>query len=86
MIRFGVINYKVNNPELLTVPDWEATPDSYPYTGRGFTGSKEVILPEFYQNERAFSEGDSLKVVDAKGGQVSTMFIYDKKMGWLLVE
>ena len=83
---FGVINYKVNNPELISVPDWKATPDSYPYTGRGFTGSKEVILPEFYQNERPFSKGDILKVVDAKDGQVSSMFIYDKKMGWLLVE
>ncbi|MEH6946107.1 T7SS effector LXG polymorphic toxin [Bacillus sp. JJ634] len=77
---YGVIEYRLNDSSKISIPDWEAKPDSYPYTGRGFTGSKEVVLPEYYQSERSFVKGDILKIVDAKNGELALTFIYDNKL------
>jgi hypothetical protein len=76
----------LSEPSQLTIPRWEPEPDSYPYTGRGFTGSKEIVLPEYYQQERPFVHGDKLKIIDANTGEVTTTFIYDKKLKWITLE
>ncbi|WP_257215811.1 hypothetical protein [Fredinandcohnia onubensis] len=81
---FGIIEYRLDDPKQLSIPDWAPKPDSYPYTGRGFTGSKEVVLPEYYQEARSFVDGDILKIVDANNGTTTTQFIYDADVGnWI---
>lgn len=80
---FGTIEYKILEPEQLSIPRWEPKPDSYPYTGRGFTGSREVVLPEYYQQARKFVDGDLLIIRDSKTGEPVFKFIFDEEVGWV---
>ena len=74
---YGTIEYKVNDVDKISVPSWEPKPDDYPYTGRGFTGSTNVVLPEYFQGTRKFVDGDIIKVIDGGSGKVVQKFIYD---------
>ncbi|MFK9092122.1 hypothetical protein [Bacillus salipaludis] len=81
---YGVIEYRINDPKQLSIPTWDPTPDNYPFTGRGFTGSSEIILPEYYQAAKDFGDGDLLKIIDAKNGDVTTQFIFDADLkSWI---
>ena len=63
------------------------TSDNAPYTGRGFTGSKNIVLPELIQKERAFKTGDILRIFDSTTGKEVLTFVYDKKVGnWVMKE
>lgn len=82
---YGVFQYKAN-PSLLSTPNWEATPENYPFTGKGFTGSKTDIIPEFYQQQLDFKDGDIFEIRDADG-KVFNKLIFDiESGGWTLVE
>ncbi|GGA16662.1 ribonuclease YeeF family protein [Psychrobacillus lasiicapitis] len=74
---YGTIEYKISEPNQLSIPRWDPQPDSYPYTGRGFTGSKEIVLPEYYQEARKFVEGDMFYIRDSKVGEPVLKFIFD---------
>lgn len=74
---FGTIEYKLWDSNQLSIPRWEPNADSYPCTGRGFTGSKEIVLPEYYQEARKFEEGDQMQIRDSKTGEPVFKFIYD---------
>jgi len=74
---YGTIEYNLWDSNQLSIPRWEPNSDSYPYTGRGFTGSKEIVLPEYYQEARKFVEGDLMQIRDSKTGKPAFKFIYD---------
>ena len=74
---YGTIEYNLGEPNQLSIPRWDPNPDSYPYTGRGFTGSKEIVLPEYYQEARNFVEGDMMYIRDSKAGEPVFNFIFD---------
>lgn len=74
---YGTIEYNLAEPNQLSIPRWDPKPDSYPYTGRGITGSKEIVLPEYYQEARKFVEGDMMFIKDSKVGEPVFNFIYD---------
>lgn len=80
---YGALEYKVNDVDKISIPNWKPKPDDYPYTGRAFTGSTIVVLPEYYQSVREFVSGDKLKILDSTTGDIVQQFIYDKKLGWL---
>ncbi|WP_235829588.1 hypothetical protein [Clostridium nigeriense] len=80
---YGTIEYKVNDVSKISIPDWAPKPDDYPYTGKAFTGSTDVVLPEYYQSVRKFINGDKFKILDSKTGDIVQQFIYDKNLGWL---
>ncbi|AAK79995.1 hypothetical protein BJV85_001841 [Clostridium acetobutylicum] len=80
---YGTIEYKENNPAKLIIPRWEANAENYPYTARGFTGSKNVVLPEFtYERGYVgnFQSGDILNIRDSNNGKVIQQFIYDEDL------
>lgn len=62
----------------------EDFPIEAPYTGRGFTGSKNIVLPELVQDTRPFVDGDILSIYDAETGALTQQFVYDSDLGWLL--
>jgi len=74
---YGAIEYKVNEVEKISIPDWKPKPDDYPYTGKAFTGSTDVVLPEYFQDTRKFVDGDIIKIIDGNTGEVVQQFIYD---------
>ena len=58
-----------------------------PYTGRGFTGSKNIVLPELVQSNIQFKTGDLFRIYDSKTGHIISQFSYDKKLErWILIK
>ena len=51
---YGTIEYKVNDVDKISILDWKAKADDYPYTGKAFIGSADVVLPEYFQDTRKF--------------------------------
>lgn len=80
---YGTIEYKASDTSKISIPDWAPTPDDYPYTGKGFTGSIDVVLPEYFQDTRKFIDGDILNIIDSESGKVISKFKYDIKFGWI---
>lgn len=66
---YGKITYRYKIETEISIPRYEPTADSYPYIGKGFTVSKNVILPEWKQAYQDFREDDLLEVIDSKTGQ-----------------
>ena len=81
---YGKITYILDDNNTIGFPNAVPNEENIPYTGRGFTGSKRVILPELLQQKRAFAEGDILSIYDAKTGNQLVQFIYDLELGWIL--
>ncbi len=82
---YGVFQYKADSEKLSTPSDLP-TPENFPYTGKGFSGSKTDIIPEFYQNAKAFEDGDMFQIRDRNGKVQSTLLFDEEKKGWILVE
>ena len=51
---YGTIEYKVNDVDKISILDWKPKADDYPYTGKAFIGSADVVLPEYFQDTRKF--------------------------------
>lgn len=81
---YGKITYVLEDADGVKVPIDFPTAENAPYTGRGFTGSKNIVLPELVQDNRAFVDGDILGIYDAKTGTLTQQFVYDSDLGWLL--
>ncbi|HLR35971.1 MAG TPA: hypothetical protein VK071_11680, partial [Tissierellales bacterium] len=84
---YGKINYKLYSPSEVKVPEDIATPENYPYTGKGFTGSKNIVLPELKQVKRDYMDGDILSICEAKTGKVIQQFRFDElKEDWIKIK
>lgn len=81
---YGVFQYKADAEKLATPSD-PPTPKNFPYTGKGFSGSKTDIIPEFYQNPKDFEDGDIFQIRDSKGNVQYTLE-YEEEKGWILIE
>ena len=82
-IVYGKITYKLKDTASVKIPTDLISEDNAPYTGRGFTGSKRIILPELVQQPRSFTKGDVLEIYDSKSGNLVQQFKFDKKLGWV---
>ena len=81
---YGKITYVLDDADGIKVPEDFPIEANAPYTGRGFTGSKNIVLPELVQDTRPFVDGDILGIYDAKTGALTQQFVYDSDLGWLL--
>ncbi len=81
---YGKITYILTDGDSVKIPADIATVDNAPYTGRGFTGSKNIVLPELVQSPRNFIDGDILGIYDSNTGELVRQFIYDEELGWLM--
>lgn len=81
---YGKITYVLDDVDGIKVPTDFPIEANAPYTGRGFTGSKNIVLPELVQDTRPFVDGDVLGIYDAKTGALTQQFVYDSDLGWLL--
>ncbi len=78
--RYGKIIYKIDKSSDIRLLEDVPTPGNYPYTGRGFTGSRNIVLPEWKQAEREYIHGDLLNICDAKTGKVVEQYKFKKSM------
>lgn|GEM_PF-3287694 len=86
---YGKITYTYNDGTAIKVPRGGSTPENAPFFGKGFTASKNIILPESEQGYQPLEEGDIFSVCDAKNGDVIQQYIYkqnvDGTKGWQLI-
>ena len=84
---YGKITYTLKKAKTVHIPTEKPIESNQPYTGRGFTGSKNIVLPELIQKSREFRNGDKLSIISSKNGKKIFTFLYDKKMNsWILKE
>jgi hypothetical protein len=76
---YAIIEYTINDGDEIGIPYYAATSDNYPYTSRGFIGTDKVIVPEYIQLKRDFTNGDLLKIINSDGS-VRAIYYYDIKI------
>lgn len=81
---YGKITYVLEDADAIKVPTDFPIAENAPYTGRGFTGSKDIVLPELVQDNRSFIDGDVLGIYDSKTGTLTQQFVFDSDFGWVL--
>ena len=80
---YAKIGFDLDYGGQLKIPFEEASPDNYPFTGRGFTGSKEIVLPEYKMlGEHTFKTGDRISIFDSKTGDLVGQYGYMNGQGW----
>lgn len=68
---YGKITYVLDDADGIKVPEDFPIEANAPYTGHGFTGSKNIVLPELVQDTRPFVDGDILSIYDAETGALA---------------
>lgn len=77
---YAKINFTLDSKSRLDIPLREPKVGEYPFTGRGFTGSKEIVLPEYELRKGAdyhYQHGDTIGIYDSKSGNLINQYIYD---------
>ena len=84
---YSKISFFLDEADKLDIPFGELDNASYPFTGRGFTGSKHIVLPEYkLMEERIFQTGDLITIFESKTGKVMKQYEFIKDEGWLQVK
>ncbi len=80
---YSKISFFLDEADKLDIPFGELDNASYPFTGRGFTGSKNIILPEYKLiDERNFIDGDLITIFESKSGNPIKQYKYIENKGW----
>ena len=82
---YGRITYVLDDASTVSIANSPPTGNDVPYTGRGFTASENIVLPEYIQVERPFQTGDVFTIFDAKTGDAIRTFSYVEEKGWKLI-
>ena len=84
---YSKISFLLDKADKLDIPFGELDNASYPFTGRGFTGSKNIVLPEYkLMEKRIFQTGDLITIFESKTGKVMKQYEFIKDEGWLQVK
>ena len=84
---YAKISFFLDEADKLDIPFGELDNASYPFTGRGFTGSKNIILPEYkLMEERNFMDGDLITIFESKSGNPIRQYKYIENKGWKLIK
>ncbi|MGT2867056.1 hypothetical protein [Streptococcus fryi] len=83
---YAKINFDLDHKARLDIPLSDPKVDEYPFTGRGFTGSENIVLPEFkiHKNvEYQYQTGDTITVYNSQSGEVVQKYGYTQQNGWI---
>ena len=84
---YSKISFLLDKADKLDIPFGELDNASYPFTGRGFTGSKNIVLPEYkLMEKRIFQTGDLITIFESKTGKIMKQFDFIKDEGWVQVK
>ena len=82
---FAKITFTLDKTEELYIPFGDVENGSYPFTGRGFTGSKNILLPEYkLMTEHVFKNGDTISIFESETGKLIKQYIFNNKYGWII--
>ena len=80
---YGKFEFDLTEGDLkkIQIPYEDNVPESLrPFTGRGFTGTNKIVLPEYKLfDKRPFEIGDVFSIYDSQTGQKITQYIYIDK-------
>ena len=83
---YAKIIFSLENPEDLIIPYKENYQGVSPFTGRGFTGAQEIILPEYMLTKRhVFDTGDVLRIYN-RNGDIIQSYSFIKDYGWEVIK
>jgi hypothetical protein len=83
---YAKIVFSLDNPEALIIPYKENYQGVSPFTGRGFTGAQEIILPEYMLTEgHSFSKGDMINIYN-RNGDIIKQYRFTNKNSWVIVK
>lgn len=83
---YAKIIFSLDKPENLIIPYKENYEGVSPFTGRGFTGSQEIILPEYMLTEgHYFSKGDMINIYN-RNGDIIKQYRFTNKKSWVIVK
>ena len=83
---YAKIIFSLDNPEDLIIPYKENYQGVNPFTGRGFTGAQEIILPEYMLTEgHSFSKGDMINIYN-RNGDIIKQYRFTSKNSWVIVK
>ena len=84
---YAKIQFKLNETDMIDIPYEGDLKGNYPFTGRGFTGAKDIILPEYkLMKERMFYSGDTITIFNSQTGKILEIYEFINEQGWLLVK
>ena len=84
---YSKISFFLDEADKLDIPFGELDNASYPFIGRGFTGSKNIVLPEYKLiEERNFMDGDLITIFESKSGNPIRQYKYVENKGWKLIK
>ena len=82
---FAKISFTLDKTEELYIPFGDVENGSYPFTGRGFTGSKNILLPEYkLMTEHVFRNGDMISIFESETGKLIKQYLFNNKYGWII--
>ena len=67
---YAKITYVYDSETPIIIPREGAILDNAPFTGKGFTASKNIVLPESQQGYQRLQIGDILTIYDAQSGDI----------------
>lgn len=78
--EFDLNEYDIKHIRIPYEDNVSSSRDSNPFTGRGFTGTDRMVLPEYrLHNERNFETGDVFSIYNSQTGEKIKQFIYIDK-------
>lgn len=86
---YAKINFTLDSKMRLDIPLEETKVGEYPFTGRGFTGSQNIVLPEYKLRTGAdyhYQHGDTITIYSSQDGSIVKQYGYMNGRGWELIE
>ena len=83
---YAKIIFSLDKPEDLIIPYKENYEGVSPFTGRGFTGAQEIILPEYrLTKNHVFQDGDTLNIYH-RTGEIYQIYEFSENNGWIKIK
>ena len=83
---YAKIIFSLDKPEDLIIPYKENYQGVSPFTGRGFTGAQEIILPEYrLTKNHVFQDGDTLNIYH-RTGEIYQIYEFSENNGWIKIK
>ena len=83
---YAKIIFSLDKPEDLMIPYKENYQGVKPFTGKGFTGAEEIILPEYMLTKGyRFSKGDMINIYN-RNGDIIKQYRFTNKKSWVIVK
>ena len=83
---YAKIIFPLDNPEDLIIPYKENYQGVSPFTGRGFTGGIEIVLPEYMLTKDYLIRDGIMLNVHHRTGEIYQIYEFNENSGWIKIK